>query len=233
MTTRRRLEVLHSVSTVILVCLALQAFPSTPLVQAHSQRSASSARMHRGINATSGFYFEVSPCPRCHRCRPCTLNAGWQKRVMRLLHVSGIESFPGESSGLESATEAFGTVGVIKRFATPRDYNTMVYVGPFDSADAAKAAIPQLCAVLGEIGEMESSCDEMVAKREGNTFYTRGSFDVSGLRVLPKPTSKSHSTGRSDTISFMLEWWRQVGCHSPRAGQFHRSMSSVTARVSA
>jgi hypothetical protein len=59
-------------------------------------------------------------------------------------------------------------------------------VGPFETDRAALVAIPDLCAALDDVGKMESSCDEMTAKREGSTFYTRGSFDVFGVHLLPK-----------------------------------------------
>jgi hypothetical protein len=106
--------------------------------------------------------------------------------MMRLLGASGISSFPGEASGLEKANEEFGLVASIKRFSKPVRYDTMVYVGPFESDRAAIAAIHDLCAALDEVGNMESSCDEMIAKREGSTLYTRGSFDVSGVHLLTK-----------------------------------------------
>jgi len=106
--------------------------------------------------------------------------------MMRLLGASGISSFPGEASGFEKGNEEFGSVVSIKRFAKPVNYDTMIYVGPFETERSAIAAIPDLCAALDEVGLLESSCDEMIAKREGSTFYTRGSFDVSGVRLLPK-----------------------------------------------
>lgn len=133
-----------------------------------------------------GFYFEIMPCPRCVRCRPCTLNAGWQAKIMRLLGANGITSFAGQASGLAKANEEFGLVASIKRFVKPVNYDTIVYVGPFETERIALAALPDLCTALGEVGNMESSCDELTAKREGSTFYTRGSFDVSGVRLQSK-----------------------------------------------
>ena len=105
---------------------------------------------------------------------------------MRLLGASGISSFPGQASGLEKANEEFGLVASIKRFTKPASYDSMVYVGPFENERAAIAAIRDLCAAMDEVGNMESSCEDMTAKREGSTFYTRGSFDVSGVHLVPK-----------------------------------------------
>lgn len=85
-----------------------------------------------------GFYFEITPCPHSARCRPCPLNAGWQPRMMRLLGASGISSFAGQASGLEKANEEFGLVASIKRFAKPLNYDTTVYVGPFETERTAK-----------------------------------------------------------------------------------------------
>jgi hypothetical protein len=150
------------------------------------QPSRSAVNTKASTSTPTGFYFEISPCPRCYRCRPCALNAGWQGKMMRLLGASGISSFPGEASGLEKANEEFGLVASIKRFAKPVNYDTMIYVGPFETERSAIAAIPDLCAALDEVGNLESSCDEMTSKREGSTFYTRGSFDVSGVRLPPK-----------------------------------------------
>jgi hypothetical protein len=106
--------------------------------------------------------------------------------MMRLLGASGISSFAGQASGLEKANEEFGLVASIKRFVKPVNYDTTVYVGPFENERTALAALPDLCSALDELGNMESSCDEMTAKREGSTFYTRGSFDVSGVRLQSK-----------------------------------------------
>lgn len=108
---------------------------------------------------------------------------------MRLLRASGIASFPGESSGSDSAPVLFETVGMIKRFAAPKSYDTNIYIGPFESENAARAIIAELCSALGEVGVMESSCEDMATKSEGSNLYTRGSFDVSGIRVLPKRAS--------------------------------------------
>lgn len=190
MTTRRMLKIVRSGLTLIVICLALHSLPSNPLAQAHAQRSSASTKTRRAIKiAAPGFYFEVSPCVRCYRCRPCPLNNGWQRKFMRLLRASGIESFPGESSGSESAPVLFESVGMIKRFAAPKSYDTNIYVGPFESENAARASIAELCSVLNEVGVMESSCEDMATKSEGSTLYTRGSFDVSGIRVLPKRAS--------------------------------------------
>jgi len=106
--------------------------------------------------------------------------------MMRILGASGVSSFPGEASGLEKANEEFGLVTSIKRFAKPVNYDTNIYVGPFDNDRAAIAAIPDLCAALNEVEVLESYCDQMTSKREGSTFYTRGSFDVFGVHLLPK-----------------------------------------------
>jgi len=133
-----------------------------------------------------GYYFEITPCPHCNRCRPCTLNAGWQARLMRLLGASGVSSFAGQAVGLEKANEEFGLVASIKRFAKPLSYDTTVYVGPFETERTAIAALPDVCSALDQVGNMENSCDEMTAKREGSTFYTRGSFDVSAVRLQSK-----------------------------------------------
>jgi hypothetical protein len=151
------------------------------------QRQQSRSTVTKAVtNPPPGFYFEISPCPRCYRCRPCALNSGWQAKMMQVLGASGISSFPGQASGLERANEQFGLVASIKRFAKPVSYDTIIYVGPFETDRAALAAIPDLCAALDDVGNMESSCDEMTAKREGSTFYTRGSFDVSGVHLLSK-----------------------------------------------
>jgi len=181
----------RAVSVLIAVYLGLGVVASTFITHAAAQGVQSNTITRGQTVAAVGYYFEVSPCPRCYRCRPCTLSAGWQQRVMRRLDARRLGSFAGEASGLSSAQDVFGTVTAIKRLRTPHNYNTMVYVGPFDSDAAALAAISDLCSVLSEIGEMESTCDEMVAKRDGSTFYTRGSFDVSGVRVSPKAASNN------------------------------------------
>jgi len=179
-----------------------KGFPLTPAVLISvfailllTPHAASSTQKQPGRSAVTnkvvtepppGFYFEVMPCPRCERCRPCTLNAGWQAKMMRLLGASGISSFAGQASGLEKANEEFGVVASIKRCVKPLNYDTTIYVGPFETERTAIAALPDLCSALNEVGNMESSCDEMTAKREGSTFYTRGSFDVSGVRLQSK-----------------------------------------------
>jgi hypothetical protein len=168
-----------------LLFASVSALPVMPC-SAQKQPTRSTANTNVVSSPPPGFYFEVSPCPRCERCRPCTLNAGWQVKMMRLLGASGISSFPGQASGLEKANEEFGLVASIKRFSKPASYDAMVYVGPFENERAAIAAIRDLCAAMDEVGIMESSCDEMTAKREGSTFYTRGSFDVSGIHLVSK-----------------------------------------------
>jgi hypothetical protein len=182
MKTKLRPTLLVLTPLLFVSIFALPVMPSS----AQKQPSHATANTNVVSSPPPGFYFEVSPCPRCERCRPCTLNAGWQVKMMRLLGAIGISSFPGQASGLEKANEEFGLVSSIKRFSKPASYDAMVYVGPFENERAAIAAIRDLCAALDEVGNMESSCDEMTAKREGSTFYTRGSFDVSGVHLVPK-----------------------------------------------
>jgi len=104
---------------------------------------------------------------------------------MRRFAANQLSSFPGEANGLSSVNDMFDKVDSIKRFATPRSYDTMLFVGPFATVEAAVVALPKLCEVLNENGDIESSCDEIVTKRDGSNFYTRGSFDLSGVRVVP------------------------------------------------
>ena len=189
MDNRRRLTGFRIGPLLIAAVFAAQTLVANSTAQASGQQSRPSARTRVVSRASPGFYFEISPCPRCYRCRPCSLNPGWQRQIIRLLGARRISSFPGEALGLEKANEQFGVVAAIKRFARPPSYDTMIYVGPFDTEKAAIAAIAELCTVLDEAGIMESSCDDMTAKREGSTFYTRGSFDVSGVRLLPKAAS--------------------------------------------
>ncbi|HKA22538.1 MAG TPA: hypothetical protein VKN18_29965 [Blastocatellia bacterium] len=185
MKKQRHHQQFHSTRLLIPAFAFLLLFPhAAPSTQKQPGRSAVTSRT--ATEPPPGFYFEVMPCPRCERCRPCTLNAGWQARMMRVLGASGISSFGGHASGLEKANEEFGLVMSIQRFAKPLNYDTRVYVGPFESERTALAALPDLCSALNEVGNMESSCDEMTAKREGSTFYTRGSFDVSGVRLQSK-----------------------------------------------
>lgn len=104
---------------------------------------------------------------------------------MRRFAANQLKSFPGEANGLSSVNDLFDRVDSIKRFSAPRSYDTMLFVGPFETAEAAVAALPRLCEVLNENGDIESSCDEIVTKHDGSNFYTRGSFDLSGVRVFP------------------------------------------------
>ncbi len=177
--------------SLILCCLAPLVLASVLLAQSHSHRTMSFTGTTQVTNAPPGFYFEVSPCPRCHRCRPCALNDGWQRRLMALLRDEGSGSFPGSASQSSTSQEAFSKkafepVAAIRKFPKAKAYDTMVYVGPFKSEDEAIEALGHWCPLLEEVGPMDSSCKEMVDKREGNYFYTAGSFDVRGLRVLPK-----------------------------------------------
>jgi hypothetical protein len=103
--------------------------------------------------------------------------------MIRRLADIRLPSFAGEALDLTSATELFGMVRAIKKFSSARNYDTMLYVGPFEGNEAAIAAAPALCSVLEEMGEMSSKCDEIVTRHEGNSLYMRGSFDVSAVRV--------------------------------------------------
>jgi len=110
---------------------------------------------------------------------------------MSLLRADGIESFAGTASELPDSKEPFGkgpfeSARAIKKLPRVRNYDTMLYVGPFKSEDEAMQALNRFCPLLDQVGTMESSCEDMIAKREGNYFYTVGSFDMRGLRVLAK-----------------------------------------------
>jgi len=186
MKNQRRRKQFHSIPILFVTTFAFLLFIPYAASSSQKQPGRPAVPNKAATDAPTGYYFEIMPCPRCERCRPCVLNAGWQTRMMRLLGANSISSFAGHASGLEKANEQFGLVTSIQRFAKPLNYDTRVYVGPFESERTALAALPDLCSALGEVGNMESSCDEMTDKREGSTFYTRGSFDVSGVRLQSK-----------------------------------------------
>jgi len=186
MNEQRHHKRFHSIPILFVPTLAFLLLSPHAAISTQKQPGRSAVTNKAVTDPPPGFYFEITPCPRCARCRPCPLNAGWQARMMRLLGASGISSFAGQASGLEKANEEFGLVASIKRFVKPVNYDTTVYVGPFENERTALAALPDLCSALDELGNMESSCDEMTAKREGSTFYTRGSFDVSGVSLQSK-----------------------------------------------
>src|SRR5262245_23784722 len=99
MKEQRHRKQFHSIPILFVPALAFLLLSPPAASSTQKQPGRSSVTNKVATEPPPGFYFKVTPCPHCDRCRPCTLNAGWQAKMIRLLGASGISSFTGQASG--------------------------------------------------------------------------------------------------------------------------------------
>jgi putative hemolysin len=130
-----------------LLGLALCAAPAAAMSQRAARRPNRRQTAAREAYLPKGYYFELTPCARCHRCAPCAMPDGWQKDTLADLRGGGVSAFLAAPYQMNRAE----IVGV-KRLRRILGYNTSIYVGPYESEQAAKRSYKRLCEVASDFG---------------------------------------------------------------------------------
>ncbi len=125
----------------LLVVLLLCASPVTAKIQRATQRQP----QRPGAYLPAGIYFELTPCVRCYRCAPCVLLNGWQRQILADLHKEGIKSWL-VNMAVANECETKGA----RRLNRIQGYNTTIFIGPYESEQAARQAFKHLCEVASD-----------------------------------------------------------------------------------
>ena len=163
----------------------------TGLLMALLFATASFSQARRGsrpaqISMKPGYYFTVDMCHACYY-------PDWAKDIARLFKEKGVSATTYEGAMMESPKERFVTVKMFQRRGLWKD---VVYVGPFETEEAAAGALDKFPAVLAvaqrkrnkmegtENGGWPLSDDERVKRSAGND-YKYGFYEIKGCRLIP------------------------------------------------
>jgi hypothetical protein len=102
-------------------------------------------RPQQQVYLPAGNYFELWPCVRCYRCAPCVLPNGWQRQILADLRKEGIKTW---LVSLAAANEC-ETKGA-RKLNRIQGYYTTIFIGPYESEQAARQAFKHLCEVASD-----------------------------------------------------------------------------------
>ncbi|MFN2492301.1 MAG: SPOR domain-containing protein [Pyrinomonadaceae bacterium] len=101
--------------------------------------------------AQSGFYLEIK---RSYiRAYP-----GWQKKTIALLKPKGFKAFNGEATN-QTTADNLSRMESLEKHVKPRLLISSVYVGPYESREAAERMIPRLLSALKALIDREKKND--------------------------------------------------------------------------
>ena len=135
------------------------------------------AAARRAVYLREGYYFEITPCVRCHRCAPCALTVGWQREVLSDLKGSGISSFLAAPYQMNRTN-----LTRVRAVSRVQSYETSIYVGPYESRQTAMKEFKLVCEAASDYGD---ECREWPEKEYSIGFSGAGLW-VS-LNYVPPP----------------------------------------------
>ena len=128
----------------LLVILLLCASPVSTKAQRATRRQPQRSQQ-RAVYLPAGNYFELWPCVRCYRCAPCVLPNGWQRQILADLRKEGIKTW---LVSMAAANEC-ETKGA-RQLSRIQGYYTTIFIGPYESEQAARQAFKHLCEVAAD-----------------------------------------------------------------------------------
>ena len=136
----------------VLVALCVSHVPHAGNVHALQAPAARSGKAS-ARQAPSGFYLEIK---RSYvRAYP-----GWQKKTIALLKAKGFAAFNGNPRG-RTVTDEMQSVESVEKTARPINVVGAVYVGPYQTREAAEESITPLLAALKPLIDDEKKNDEL------------------------------------------------------------------------
>jgi len=132
-----------------------------------------------------GYYFTVDMCHACYY-------ENWAKDIARSFQEKGLRTIVYEGAMMETPNEKFAPVKIFARRGLWKD---IVYVGPFESEQAAIEALDKFPVVLGPVQRKRNKMggaedagwplgeSEKVKRTKGND-YKYGFYEIKGCRLF-------------------------------------------------
>src|SRR5262249_7936302 len=161
---------------IVLLGLVLCLSPAAAMAQKAARRQPRRQMTAQESYLPQGYYFELTPCVRCYRCGPCAMPDGWQKDALADLRYNGVSAFLAAPYQM-NRTEIKG----VKKLRRILGYYTSIYVGPYESEQAAKQAFKGLCEVVSDFSD---ECRDWPEK-EYSVGFSPGIW--AALNYVPSP----------------------------------------------
>lgn len=183
-------------------------------IKAEHRRTAEPSRTRQNKIAQPGFYFNLPP-PEANQ------SVGWQDEMLKQFRSHDIPAFYGEYLSYKGITpEAFVPVKSLKVISRPRSNLTDVWVGPFETEEAAVAALDRFAVVLRPLleknKEAQARLQFVINDDSGrlpsliNHTWQIGSITIFGHEVV-KPSSKStEAAAKRDWAAFWTNFQAAV-----------------------
>jgi hypothetical protein len=152
--------------------------------------TASSSQTRRGAppaqkSMKPGYYFTIDMCHACYY-------PNWATDLIRLFQEKGLQATLYEGALMETKNAPFAA---IKLFPRRGLWGDIVYIGPFDSEEAALAALEKFPPVLANVQNKRNKLggkgdpgwplsENEPVKRDVGNDYKYGFYEIKGCRLL-------------------------------------------------